>query len=576
MNIEVLYVEDNPSDIELFKVVAESSTRNISLTTTDNLLDIENYLNEGIDVIVSDFNLRGFDGLDVLAKVKEVSPETPFIFFSSELGEEKAVNLIRNGATDFVLKENIGKMPVAIERALNEMKLQEEKKCFQNELVEKNELLGTLFNSLTDLIMLKNKEGKITKINNAFCKYFKTTPANVINNTEENFLKSKESEIADEHVLQRNQFYNYELKYINEEGKHKILEIIKSPLHFNNQVEGVVSVIRDITVKRLLEEQNSKDQYILKQAENHTKSGSFEFDRENDVLSVSSNFIKLLNLNSDRNIISSKKLINCIHPEDQPMFKEKFNQASDKLVDFELEHRYIPMGYKNGFKYCKTILKSYPNLNGSIMYGTIVETTESRETSLALLSIQEKERNKISRELHDNVGPKLSAISMFLNTEQRNEEKIQMLLTDSIKDIRSLSRMLTTSILENQTFSVALHFLIENSPGAEIIYLAEDFKDDSISEFVGGQLYRIMQEALNNILKYACPSKIDLEILEKRHTLIVNIVDDGNGFDKEAMKIGNGIRNMRERVRNCNGEFQIDSALKKGTKINIQIPIHNA
>ncbi len=575
MKVEVLYIEDSPSDIELFKIATESGTKQINLNITDHLSDIESHLIRGVDVVISDFNLNGFDGLDVLSVVKEVSPEVPFIFFSSTIGEEKAVDLIRRGATDFILKDNIGKIPLAIDRAMKEMKLQGEIKQFESELIQKNELLDTLFNSLTDLVMLKSTDGRISKVNNAFCQFFKTTEANVIGKREENFMKSAEFKIADNYVLTRNQSYTYEGSYFNEVRKTKILEIIKSPLSSLTEVKGIVSVIRDVTEKKALEEQNAKDQFILQQAENQSNCGSFEFDKENDILSVSANFIKLLNLNPNNNYISQSRLIKFVHPQDQPTFIKRFEQSIELSLDFEMEHRYIPVGFTKGVKYCKTIVKPNPNSDGTIFYGTIVETTESRETSLALLNIQENERNKISKELHDNVGPKLSALSMFLNAEVRDEVKVQRLLNDSINDIRGLSRLLTTSILENQSFSTALKFLIENTPNEEIIELNTNFKDESISDFVGGQLYRIMQEAFNNIMKYACPSKINLEIIENAYFLNVSIVDNGKGFSMDNAKLGNGIRNMKERVRNCNGEFRIESTINKGTAIHIQIPNQN-
>lgn len=573
--INAIYVEDNPSDIELFKSIIEAENSSISCEYIESLEEIKDRFSKESDVIISDYNLRGFDGLKVLELAKELCPDTPFIFFSSTIGEEKAVELMKKGATDFVLKDNIIKIPVAIERAFKEKKLLNQQKKYKQELVKKDDLLDTLFNSLTDLVMIRDKEGRITKVNHAFCQFFKTTYQNVEGKNEKDYILDTESEVADEQVLSRKESYNYEIELINEAGDRKILEIIKSPLTSGTEIEGIASMMRDVTTKKLLQEEKAKDRHILQQAESQTLSGSYEFDQENDILSVSPHFIKLLNLKSDLSFISFNKLLSLIHPDDQPMFKNKFEHSVNEAIDFELEHRYIPVGYKEGFRYCKTVLKPYLRQQNTVFYGTIQDTTENRETSLALLNVQEEERERISKELHDNVGQKLSASSMFLDAEKKDLTKIKNLVDEAITDIRGLSRVLTTSILDNNTFSEALEFLIENTPNADKIEVIDNFEDERIPEFIGGQLYRIIQEALNNTMKYSKAEKVLLSISEGEHSLAVTISDNGKGYDMDSVKLGNGIRNMRERVRNCNGEFSIHSKPDQGTTINIKIPMSN-
>ncbi|MFY0600092.1 MAG: PAS domain S-box protein [Cyclobacteriaceae bacterium] len=574
MSIQLLYVEDNPSDVALFTSILDTSKLLVDISVNDDLSEIKKRLKNVPDLIVSDFNLRGFTGMDILELAKDLCPEVPFIFFTSTLGEERAVELIRQGATDFVLKDNIVKIPLAIERAYNESRARQEKRQIENQLLQKSTLLDTLFNSLTDLVMQTNKSGEITEVNMAFCRFFKTTQQNVIGKKESSFITSPESKIADDKARLNKEPSQFEIDQIDDSGRRRILEVVKSPLLEGNSVQGIVSMMRDTTSRRLLEESKAKGNYLLQQAESQTWSGSFEFDEENDILSMSPNFVKLLNLRTEKSFISYKKFTSCIHPEDLPLFSEKFDKAISDKVDFELEHRYIPLGLTHGHKYCKTVLRPYAGQSGIIFYGTIQDTTERRETSIALLNVQEEERERISKELHDNVGQKLSASSMFIDSGD-NIAKAKGLLDDAIADIRSLSRLLTASVLQGNTLASAFEFLLDNTPKSEIVSLKMDIDEDRLPEFIANQLYRIVQEALNNALKYSNAEEIILELSQGEHMFSLNVSDNGVGFDPHKTKFGNGVRNMKERVRNCNGEFNITSEPEQGTKIEIKIPIQN-
>ncbi|MEL7006916.1 MAG: histidine kinase, partial [Bacteroidota bacterium] len=219
-----------------------------------------------------------------------------------------------------------------------------------------------------------------------------------------------------------------------------------------------------------------------------------------------------------------------IYQEDLPLFEEKFFDSVKKQINFELEHRYLPVGETN-FRYCRTVVKPYADKTKTVFYGIIQDNTVNREASLSLLNIQEEEREKISKELHDNVGQKLSASSMFFDSGGDDLPKAKKLLDESIGDIRSLSRILTTSVLGGNTFSEAVDFLLENTPNSDIISVDISVEDSSISEFVGGQLYRILQEGLNNTMKYSKATSVHIKFFEERNFMAMSLEDNGVGFN---------------------------------------------
>ena len=119
--IKILVVEDNPADAEL----EVRELRRAGLRVEPRLVDTESGLRRELEafapqVILSDFSMPRFDGMSALAVAKEIDPDLPFIFVSGTLGEDYAIRALRNGATDYVLKTNLVRLPAAVERALKD------------------------------------------------------------------------------------------------------------------------------------------------------------------------------------------------------------------------------------------------------------------------------------------------------------------------------------------------------------------------------------------------------------------------------------------------------------------------
>ncbi len=135
--IKLLLVEDNPADAEL----EVRELRRGGLRVEHRLVDTEQGLRRGLTefapaLILSDFSMPRFDGMSALAVAKEVDPDIPFIFVSGTLGEDYAIRALKNGATDYVLKTNLVRLPAAVERALKEAAEQAAKRRVERELQE--------------------------------------------------------------------------------------------------------------------------------------------------------------------------------------------------------------------------------------------------------------------------------------------------------------------------------------------------------------------------------------------------------------------------------------------------------
>jgi diguanylate cyclase (GGDEF)-like protein/PAS domain S-box-containing protein len=151
--VRVLLTEDVPADAEL----ELRELKRAGLRVTHRIVDSEQSFEQALrefapDVILSDFSMPGFDGMAALALARELSPDTPFIFVSGTIGEEYAIRALKSGATDYVLKNNLVRLPAAVERAVAEAQERRERRRTEVELDIARERLTSIFISLPDVL----------------------------------------------------------------------------------------------------------------------------------------------------------------------------------------------------------------------------------------------------------------------------------------------------------------------------------------------------------------------------------------------------------------------------------------
>jgi diguanylate cyclase (GGDEF)-like protein/PAS domain S-box-containing protein len=151
--IRVLLTEDVAADAELELRELKRAGLRVAHRLVDSELSFEQALREfAPDVILSDFSMPGFDGMAALALARELSPDTPFIFVSGTIGEEYSIRALKSGATDYVLKSNLVRLPAAVERALAEAQERRELRRTETELEIARERLTSIFTSLPDAL----------------------------------------------------------------------------------------------------------------------------------------------------------------------------------------------------------------------------------------------------------------------------------------------------------------------------------------------------------------------------------------------------------------------------------------
>ncbi len=202
----------------------------------------------------------------------------------------------------------------------------------------------------------------------------------------------------------------------------------------------------------------------------------------------------------------------------------------------------------------------------------------------AMVNGQEAERTRIAIDLHDSLGGMLSTLKLQYDSLQvDNDElsdsaeyhKIMKLIDVACKDVRDISRNLKPNSLETLGLSAALGDLINryNTRGTLEISLHTNEIDGMLGDNAKLHVYRIIQELLNNALKHAQATEIDVQINKTDDHIMLMVEDNGIGFIESEVVKGLGLGNLQSRVNLLRGEISFDSVPQKGTSVIVHIPV---
>ncbi len=205
---------------------------------------------------------------------------------------------------------------------------------------------------------------------------------------------------------------------------------------------------------------------------------------------------------------------------------------------------------------------------------------EQKKITRAVIKAQEKERNYIGQELHDNVNQILAGTKIYLTMAGKKDAVLKELvkyplelIDNSINEIRTLSSNYVTPLKDVNLKEMVETLLINLHKATEIktsfMYnMTDNITDDDLKL----NIYRIIQEELNNVLKHAEAKNVDVLIEAANHNINIVVADDGKGFDTGKKRKGIGVSNILNRIESFNGEVEIKSSPGNGCKISVTIP----
>lgn len=216
--------------------------------------------------------------------------------------------------------------------------------------------------------------------------------------------------------------------------------------------------------------------------------------------------------------------------------------------------------------------------------------SQQKIISNKIIENQEKEQNRIAKDVHDGIGQMLTGLkynleSINLDDLEKSKSKVEHLkelTTNIIKGVRTATFNLTPPELSDYGIVPAITKLtqeLRKLTGKEILFFNKTDFNERMDSLVEINIYRITQEAINNAIKYAESSHILVSLSHSKNILSIVIDDDGKGFEPSKVKKvkngdgGMGMTFMRERIKYIDGRLFLNSELGKGTRVTLNIPI---
>ena len=166
--LRILFLEDVPEDAELIKRILKKENFYFLSKTVENKEDFLRELKDfSPDLVLSDYSMPGFTGLEALEMVKEVAPSTPFIIITGSINEETAVECMKAGAVDYVLKDRLIRIGPAVEAALENKRIRDEKGLMEKALAASAREWETTFDAINDAVCLLDMNGNVLRCNTA-------------------------------------------------------------------------------------------------------------------------------------------------------------------------------------------------------------------------------------------------------------------------------------------------------------------------------------------------------------------------------------------------------------------------
>jgi signal transduction histidine kinase len=203
----------------------------------------------------------------------------------------------------------------------------------------------------------------------------------------------------------------------------------------------------------------------------------------------------------------------------------------------------------------------------------------------AIVETEERERLRLAGDLHDDVGPLLSSLNMYLSlltreqTENKNEivSNMQSIIKETIKSVREISNNISPHTLNKYGLAMAVRSFLEQGSKLLEVNFEENLEDARFSTIVEVMVYRITKELFNNTVKYANANSVWVRMNLRDNFLHLSYNDDGVGFDFERVigegTTGIGLLNMINRVKSLKGKYRFDSKPGEGTRFDMLIRI---
>lgn len=482
-NIRVLILEDSEADAELEIHEMKETGLAFEWRRVDNRESFQQALDSfHPSIILADFTLPQFNGREALHLLRRSNgSDTPFIFVTGTLGEELAIDLLKEGATDYVLKTGLKRLGPAVDRALREQRSAREKKQAEQAHLQALERYRQVVENATDVVYSLNADGYFT--------------------------------------------------YANQAGL-RLSEYSMGELWGFHYIDLVVPAHRE-RVRR----------HYLRQYLSATPTSTIQF------------------------------------PFTAKGGRIRWLEASGALILEDGEFRGVHV-----------IARDITEQKAS--QAELLSTTESLHALAARLqSVREEEQTRIARAVHDDLGQALTALKMdlvWMEKKMRDASAagnvlgtkitaMQSLIDDTIRSVRRIASELRPAVLDDLGLVAAIEWQLSEFSGRTGIKTAfqKASGDGRLDRDRASALFRILQEALTNIVRHSSATHVRVGLEDRSDTVIMEIRDNGRGISREDIgrRDSLGVLGMKERALMFGGSVEIQGKPGKGTSVTVRIPV---
>ena len=465
-------------------------------------------------------------------------------------------------------------------------------------LRQREERYRFLVQNGTDLTVIIDAEGKYSFVGTNVVQQLGYQPEELMGCSPLEYIHPDDLSYVEEALTEaprRDTFTVKPFRFKNASGEWRWIESTITN-HLNHaSIGGFVVNSKDVT-----ERKNKADALVVSEqrfkalVQNGTDLIVIVDDQGNfSYISSNSSFI----LGYDPEEALGRSVFDFIHPDDMGSVSEELTRVlTNGASGQSLQHRFL---HKDG-QWVWMESKGTNHLHDSAIRGLLVNSrniddrvqlqkrlnreliTRQREITAAAIRAQESERSQLGLELHDNVNQILTTVKLYNEMYLTGYVQDRQLLVkatgyvqDCINEIRSISKRLSAPTLGKISLEDSIKELVSsiNLTGRlEIIYVPKNLAMCQVSDDMHLAVYRIVQEGLNNIIKYSQAIIACIEITFEDQQLYLKISDNGKGFDTAAKRDGIGITNMKTRAENLQGTFQLKSAPGEGCEVTIVFP----
>jgi PAS domain S-box-containing protein len=592
--LNLLIIEDSPDDAE--RMVRELRRGGFEVrwqrvqTEADFLARLEN----PPDLILSDYSLPQFTGVKAVELLRARGLDVPFILVSGAAGEEKAVEAMKCGATDYLLKDRIARLSSAVGQALETRGLRNKTRRMQEQLATQRAALresearfAGIINSAKDGIITVNHEQRIVLFNPAAEEMFGYRADQLLDQPLSRLIPQRFQGTHGGHVRKfgetgvtsRRMGALGTIFGLRANGTEFPIEASISQVETGGQKLFTV-ILRDITERKAGEEARNRLAAIVESSDDAILSETLEG--------------RIVTWNAGAERVYGYAAAEVIGRPIRMLIPPELQDEELRILDVikrgeRVAHLETIRLRKNGSRINVSLnISPIRDAEGRIIGAskTARDVTERKRLEAAVAAAAEEERGRIARDLHDGLGQQLGG-ALFLSdlvhrdlkkreaVEHTRAGQVHALVVEALEQTRELARGLYPVPPEPEGLMTALQNLADRVARDRRMECAFDANSAVLlaDQAVATHLYRIAQEAVNNALKHSGASRIEIGLARTASALEMCVRDFGRGLPKETTTHGLGMLTMRQRAQLIGARLTVQNAPGGGLAVRCSLQL---